>query len=216
MSDPLEFIPGYISPLTDREHARIGRIALLWGQIEHLVEQLILHVSGLTLAELTALEITDKPIAAKTAYLNRIRGRHDDAGVREALGAFCAAIQDTKMARNHVFHGIWGWRGDKRTHKVVPAARKTQIPGQPFRATQLPPLEKKLCRCARTGFDLITRLSGESVWYKYTRFLHHSDETVSPQWFLQWTKRNPLDDALLDRTSPKGQLPRLKTLYPPK
>ena len=48
MSDPLEFLAGYVSPLTDVEHATIGRIALLWGQADHFVEQLLPVVSELS------------------------------------------------------------------------------------------------------------------------------------------------------------------------
>lgn len=78
MSDPIEFFPGYVSPLTDKEHARIGRIALLWGQIEHFVEALIPRVSGLSVEELKALKVPDKPVGSKVLFLKAAANRLKD------------------------------------------------------------------------------------------------------------------------------------------
>ena len=112
MNDPLEFLPGYVSPITDKEHATIGRIALLWGQIEHFVEQLLPTVTGLTHEEMDALQISSKTIASKVDFLSKASARIKIDGIREDVGRFCAIIHETKKQRNHIFHGMWGWRGD--------------------------------------------------------------------------------------------------------
>jgi hypothetical protein len=216
MSDPLEFIPGYVSPLTDRQHAQIGRIAILWGQVEHFVEQLLPRITGLSWKELEALGVTEKPIGSKVNFLKAAASRITDDDLKNEVRALCAAIDDTKVARNHLFHGIWGWRGDKRTKNVFPAARKTSAPHAPLKATQLPYLEKKLCRCSRMAIDIIQLLENPPMRTKYTRFLHHGDKDVAPQWFRQWSERNPLDGAALDRTSKAGRLPFLSEPYPQK
>ncbi|MEP0189187.1 MAG: hypothetical protein ABJP70_04100 [Erythrobacter sp.] len=216
MSDPLEFIPAYISPLTDAQHARIGRIAILWGQIEHLVEQILPRVCNLTWEELISIKVASKPIAAKVDLLNAAKERLADEPLKERVREFCTSINETKVARNHLFHGMWGWRGSSRAETVVPAARKTTNPEQPLSAERLPELEKKLCRASRLGEDLVNQLNSELVRVKYTRYLHHDDTDSFPEWLQRWSERNPLDDEEMDRNSKLGTLPHLKTPYPPK
>lgn len=216
MPDPLEFIPGYISPLTDKEHATIGRIALLWGQIESAVEHLVCLVSGLTWDELDAIGVAGKPIAQKVDYLKATSKRLADDKQRERVVAFCISIHDTKSDRNHLFHGIWGWRADSRTKTVVPAARKTSAPSQPLKATKLPSIEKRLCRCSRMASDLLMEFWQEGYRTKYSRFFHHGERGALPEWLEQWSERNPLDDAHLDRIGKAGRLPHLDAPYPPK
>lgn len=215
MSDPLEFIPGYVSPLTENDHARIGRIAVLWGQIEHFVEEILPHVTGLSWAELVAIRVADKPISTKVDLLSQACTRIRDKDLAEQVRRFCVAINETKVQRNHLFHGVWGWRATNRTQTVVPAARKTSNPEQPLKASQLPGLEKRLCRCSRLGTDLVMRFHQEGYRVKYSRYLHHDGRDIA-EWLEQWAERNPLDDVDLDRSSKPGRLPFLDRPYPQK
>lgn len=214
--DPLEFVAGYVSPLTDKEHAQIGRIAILWGQVENFVDELLEHVSGMTRNELDALGVTDRPMGSKVAWLNAIKSRHPDESYRHHVSEFCAIIHETKTARNHVFHGIWGWRGDQRTKTVFPASRKASSPNQPFKATQLPALEKKLCKCSRMGLDLCAPIWKSTSRPRLTRYVHHGAKEGAEGWLTQWSARNRLDDAVLDQSAKAGQLLRLSVLLPRK
>ena len=213
MTDLLEFLPGYVSPLTDEEHATIGRIALLWGQIEHFVEELLPAVTDLAHDELEALQINSKAIASKVAFLKAASRRISNAALRDEIVKFCTLIHDTKMQRNHIFHGMWGWRGDIRTKQVFPAARKQSDPHAPFPASKLSAIEKKLCKCARAGFNLFTRYHGHLERPHPSRFFHHGAGSDAPKWLLQWSERNPWDGDP-DRIEKVGQLPRRSALYP--
>lgn len=215
MSDPLEFLSGYVSPVTDKEHATIGRIAILWGQIEHFVEELLPHVTGLRWGELEALQITSKSISSKVDYLTAATARLTNTEYRNGVRAFCAIIHETKTQRNHIFHGMWGWRGDGRTQRVFAAARKKADPQAPFAASKLSALEKKLCRCSRMGFDLVViHVLGQDGRPHPSRFFHHSVEGDAPEWLMQWSARNPWAGDHPDRIEQAGQLPRLSRLYP--
>jgi hypothetical protein len=215
MSDPLEFLPGYVPPLTDKEHARIGRIAILWGHIEHFVEELLPHVTRLSREELAALQISSKTIASKVDFLTAASSRVADPDYRAGIKAFCSIIHETKGQRNHVFHGIWGWRGDDRRKRVFPAARKETDLHKPFPASGLPALERKLCKCSRMGFDLvITYAYGQRVRAGPSRFIHYNYDGDAPQWLVQWSERNPWDCDDPDRIELEGQLPRLSKLHP--
>ncbi len=214
-NDPLEYAAGYISPLTDREHARIGRIAVLWGQIEYCVDEVIEYVSGMRWHELEALGVTERTLANKVNFLLKIRHRSADKDYQLAIADFCSLLHETKTARNHLFHGMWGWRAYPRTKQMIPAARKASALNQPFKYTQLPALEKKLCKCSRMALDLCHPVWNSSVRARLNRFVHHADNG-DDKWMMQWSERNPLDDEHLDRSATVGQLPRLRALFPRK
>ncbi len=214
--DPLKFIPGYISPLTDKEHARIGRIAVLWGQIELITEDLLMLVTKLSWQELEALQITDKPMGQRVSFLTIAAKRLKDAKLELQLKTFIGLINDTKTSRNHVFHGMWGWRASSRKRTVEACARRTKEPTVPMKISQLIKLEKSLCRCSRVGFDLVGDMRGWRNRAKFVRFIHHGESDDSPRWIQQWSERNPLDLAALDQSARGGKLPRLNALHPHK
>jgi hypothetical protein len=204
----LEYVAGYVSPLTDVEHAQIGRIAILWGQIENYCDELLEDVSGLKWDELKTLGVTDKMIAAKADFLSKASIRIADVERQETLKSFCALIKETKQDRNHVFHGMWGWRGDKRSKTVVPAARKESNIKAPFPAKRLPELEKKLCRCSRLGSNLVNKLWGGPANIRTTRYIHH-DADVAEDWLKEWSARNKCNVV-----GKEGELLRMKALLP--
>ena len=213
--DPLEYVPAFISPLTDKEHARLGRVVVLWGQVEHFVERLLCRVSGLSWKELEALQITEKPMGAKTNFISMARKRLQDPDMEAKVQQFCDLLNETKVARNHAMHGMWGWRANSRTKTVEPCARRTVDPKQPMKTAQLAALEKKLCRISRIGSDLTNQFDGGRFRAKYGRFTHHADKEP-PEWLRQWSARNPLDYDALDRSAKGGRLPRLEKPLPRK
>jgi hypothetical protein len=184
-NDPWELIPGYISPLTDKEHARLGRIVVLWGQNEHFVERLLCRVSGLTWKELEILQVTEKPIGSKALYIAEAKKRLKDKDLEAKIQAFCDLIHETKLHRNHAMHGMWGWRATTRTRSVEPGARKTTDPKAPMKIAQLAALEKKLCRCSRIGIDPVGHFDGH-MRSRYGRFIHYDAESgPPPEWLRQ-------------------------------
>lgn len=210
---PSRVFAGLCLALTDNEHATIGRIAILWGQVEFFVEELLPEISGLTTEQLTAILIMDKPIAQKVSFLKASARRHSHAETGAQVETLCTLIEETKVQRNHLFHGMWGWRA--HSERVFPAARRRSEPHAPLPASSLAALEKKLCKCSRLGFDLVTRVAyGELGRPHPSRFLHHSAPKEPPEWLLQWSARNPWDDGDPDRIDKAGQLPRRSRLYP--
>jgi hypothetical protein len=80
--DPFEFVAPFVSPLTHDEHARIGRIAVLWGQIDMALDQLLDKALGITPKQRRAL-IGEKPTGAKHDLLSRHLNDNEDQGGRE-------------------------------------------------------------------------------------------------------------------------------------
>jgi hypothetical protein len=218
---PFTFYPAFISPLTEKEHARIGRIAILWGQIDFFVEFLVNEMTGMSYSELDALQINSKNTASKAGYVKALSKRLVDIPrTSEAIVAFCKAIDEVKTQRNHVFHGAWGLHCNTRTETVVAAARKRSAMNSPFMASSLPALERKLCECSRLGADALTLLvtppGGTPTANQFTEFFHSHDGSADQKWLTQWQGRNPLTADCLDQNAKEGQLPGLKKLRPQK
>jgi hypothetical protein len=215
MSELPDYVPAYMSPLTDKEHARLGRIAVLWGQVEYCLDEMLPFVSGLKRSELDALAITDKAVGSKAMFLKAAMKRVESDEQRKRIGAFLALIEETKVARNHAFHGVWGWRITTRTQSVMPCARHGKYPSRPLKIADLAKLEKSLCACSRIGRDVLNEFWGWHHDRRAARFFHGADDDF-PEWFHRWTERNPMRGEYLDQTAKAGQLPRLAKHFPHK
>ena len=207
-SDPNEFVPPFISSLTHDQHARIGRIAVLWGQIDLIVDQLLQLALGIT-GEQRQIIIGEKPIGAKLDMINRSWGglKHEDG--KALAKEFCDLAHQTKTHRNKCFHGVWGFRTGTKKNEIYPAAGHFKSMDDPLRATQLPALEKKLCKTARVGFQALVLLHEFPPHPEPVR-LFHGKPGDYPEWLPEWSKQHPLDDRALDHNWKLGQLPYLK------
>lgn len=208
MSDTFEFVPPFISPLTHDQHARIGRIALLWGQIDMILDQLLDKVIGITPQQRMTL-IGEKPIGAKIEMLKRHLDSVADAEARDFAALFCELADETKTLRNRCFHGVWGFRC-VRENTVSPAAAHWRAAGDPVKVTQLPHLEKKLCKTARAGFNAMVRLHEFKEQNRGCVRLFHGLGDDPPAWLPEWSAQHPLDDSTLDRRWKLGRLPFLE------
>ena len=217
MVDDLTYYPAYVSPLTDKDHATIGRIVVLWGQIEYLVDCLLPRVSDLKWSELKALQVDNKNTSSKVGLLKELRNRLPDAEKQDQVFEFCMMIDNTKVRRNHLMHGIWGWRGNSREKSIRAASRKRSAPGQPLYRRDLTKFEKELCACSRLGQDLVYLFDKYPYRPMYSRFFHHDDSVnAHPTWMKNWTAENPNDSEEFRRNHEIGQLPRLNRHYPEK
>lgn len=203
---PEEYLPPFISPLTHDQHARLGRIAVLWGQIDMILDQLLDKTIGITSKQRMTL-IGDKQFGSKLDMLSRHIADIQDGDTRENIKEFWELSNQTKTLRNRAFHGIWGFRC-VRTDKVIPAATHWRAAGDPVKLTQLPALEKKLCKTARVGFNAMVKLHQFNESPTAVRLFHGAAEDA-PAWLPEWSAQHPLDDDALDRRWKLGQLPYL-------
>lgn len=187
------------------QHARIGRIALLWGQIDMIVDQLLGKTLGID-ARLRKKLVGEKPIGAKLDLLkSEIENLKSEQAI-SAVKAFINLAHETKSKRNQCFHGIWGLRL-KPNKTVTPAAQHWKGGNDPVTASQLPALEKKLCRTARLGYKALE--AAANFPETGCNHLFHGPNDDPPEWFLQWREQHPVGDHDLDHRWKEGQLPYL-------
>ena len=205
-ADPREFLPPFISPLTHDQHARLGRIAIVWGQIDMILDQLLRIALKITYKQQRTL-IGEKPIGAKLEMLSANLAELDGQKGQELAREFWDLANQTKTQRNRCFHGVWGFR-TIRENVVIAAASHFKAGNDPVRATQLPALERKLCKTARVGLLALTELH-EHFTDDASGRLFHGQSANPPAWLQGWIERHPLDDHALDRRHKRGQLPYL-------
>lgn len=205
MEELYEF-PAFVSPLTDKEHAQLGRIAILWGQADWLIDEIILTALSIT-RELQKTLIGEKPIGPKIDILKPHLGDIKNPRAQEAARGFVERLDLTKAKRNHAFHGIWGWRA-ARNKKVERCSRHPKSLDNPVKAEDLPNLERTLCEAVTQGIMAVLLIRGREPEAAVVRFLHGRDGEV-PAWFREWSEQHPLLGQSLDRSWSAGQLPRL-------
>lgn len=206
MDIPAEFIPPFVSPLSHDQHARLGRIAILWGQIDMILDQLLQAALNITGEQRVAL-IGERPIGGKLDLLkNNLHGIKDKKA-REGARDFWELANDTKSVRNRCFHGIWGFGLGRKETLFAGASHFREIEN-PFRATQLPSLEKKLCKTARLGWNALAIVMSYTHATKGCSRLFHGKGDI-PAWLVEWRAQHPLDDRALDRRHKRNQLPYL-------
>ena len=204
MNIPAELIPPFMSPLTHDQHARLGRISILWGQIDMVLDQLLQVALNITGEQRQAL-IGDRPIGGKLDLLKNNANGITNKTARSLALEFWDLTNQTKLMRNKCFHGVWGLHLG-RNQSVTPAASHYKEMENPVKVTQLPALEKKLCKTARCGWNALTILNGMSGKSNgCSRLFHGKGDT--PAWLPEWIERNPKGDHILDRRYKAGQLP---------
>lgn len=200
-------LSAYVSPLTDEQHARLGRIAVLWGYADYFLDFFLQHAIGLTFAQHNAL-VRDKSFGAKLETLKNHLADVKDEETRDAIKMFRVALNNTKTKRNQAFHGAWGWRGIEGKSEPEICARHHTTPHNPAKASDLPKLEADLCSATALGMFAFTRLNGAPPMKGATRFLHGNGSEPPPE-FEQWLTQHPLSAENLDCSWSEGELPRL-------
>ncbi|MCL6251851.1 hypothetical protein M3P36_12465 [Altererythrobacter sp. KTW20L] len=206
MKDPHEFVPPFLSPLTHDEHATLGRIAILWGQVDMVLDLLLEATLGISGKQRQAL-LGEKPIGAKLDILKPLIADIASAETKRTALQFWDFASQTKTQRNRIFHGVWGIRCDG-PQKIQPAATHYKDKGNTTKASQLPELERKLCKTARLGAIAAYSLHNlGGIEGGASRLFHGSGPP--PPWLQEWKEQHPVDDDALDHRYKEGQLPFL-------
>lgn len=199
-------VPAFYSPLTHEQHAQLGRISLLWGQVDTFVDQLLTAVLH-GMEELRSDMFRDKPIGKKLDFLTtRIRDK-PDAPEKQLIEEFIAAVHSVKSERNACFHGAWGFRIGRK--KVEAAAQHHKASNESFNAERLPKLERRLCQISHLGRELLEELGLLPVLPEGAQPLFHGDDPTQ-EWFQEWLEQHRSDCHSPDHRWKPGRLPFLE------
>ncbi len=200
-------VPAFYSPLTHTQHAQLGRIAVLWGQVEMFVENLLTAVLGIE-PLLRARLFNDKPIGAKLDTLSSFAKDMQNAPAAQAVRTFLTLAQEVKLDRNQCFHGVWGFRVRSKQQQIEAAAMHQRSPEKPFRADNLPRLERRLCQLSHLGMLALESL-GEMDRLNGAYPLFHGDPPTE-EWSREWRAQHYADRQIPSDTWKPGRLPFLE------
>jgi hypothetical protein len=95
-------------PLYRSQLEALGRLAVIFGQIDFLMTGIISHLLYIdTMAGFTQMD--DVTSGRKLGILRKNLYRVKNLEARTLLEQFDDAMGGLVERRNHVFHGIWGW-----------------------------------------------------------------------------------------------------------
>lgn len=210
-------MPAWVSPLTDKQHAQLGRICVLWGQIDLMLDHILQWAYGFSDPQWKGLEIADKPLGAKLSLLQKSFTSVGDATILSYMRELYEVLNEIKVHRNHAVHGMWGWRVDPRKESVVVCARAQKAPQQPLGPRHLPRLERALCYASNVALRAFMGSHNQPTEGAIiSGMFFHGEPNTFPEFLTQWQERHPLDAATLDRSFREGQLPRLAVSLPEK
>ena len=200
-------VPAFYSPLTHSQHAQLGRIAVLWGQAEMFVENLLTAVLGIE-PQLRARLFNDKPIGAKLDTLSSFVNDLQNVPAAKAARAFLTLAQEVKSDRNQCFHGVWGFHVRSKQQDIKAAAKHQRSPERPFKAENLPRLERKLCQLSHLGMLALESL-GQMDRLDGAYPLFHGDPPTEA-WSQEWRAQHYADRQIPGDTWKPGRLPFLE------
>ena len=110
--------PKFAIPLTAQQTLEVGKLCVVWGQIDHFV---LCSVSLLLTTDLAAgvALMGDLTTAPLVNLLKKSRYRIANKEIRGLTKKFCDDMGPLITARNHITHGMWGWYlPGKNPHKA--------------------------------------------------------------------------------------------------
>ena len=123
--------PKFKISLTVQQTLEVGRLSVIWGQIDHFVLCSVSLLLAHDLAAGTTLmgDMTTGPLVN---LLNKSRHRIDDKEIKELTKNFCADMGPLIKTRNHIMHGIWGfYLPGKNPKKAKPGCLFMKDPNNP-------------------------------------------------------------------------------------
>lgn len=123
--------PKFKISLTAQQTLEVGRLSVIWGQIDHFV---LSSVSLLLARDLDAgvKLMGDMTTGPLVNLLRKSRHRIDDEDIRKLTKKFCDDMGPLITTRNHIMHGIWGfYLPGKNPKKAKPGCLFVKDPNKP-------------------------------------------------------------------------------------
>ena len=101
--------PQYKIALTKEETTELGRLAVIWGQLDHFTMMAVTKLLAADQHSGTIL-MKDMTTGSLVNLLRKSLLRIKDPDTRKKGKKFCKDMAPLIEYRNHIMHGIWGWQ----------------------------------------------------------------------------------------------------------
>lgn len=150
--------PAFAVPLSPQELHDLGVIAVVWGQIDFILDEIICHIHGFDTHQ-RATFVTDKMIGTK---LDLVRSDYERLPKKfhPPIKALITRLSLIKQNRNSAFHGVWGWKWEKRSKTRHVAAFHAKTKNNPLKPIQLQGMVEELIDCSKIAGEVMADLHG--------------------------------------------------------
>lgn len=182
--EPLENeYPAFRVPLTQAQLAEMGYIAVLWGQVDFIIDELLLFAFKIG-PDKRRILIGDKQIGSRVDLLANNLTAIRPKATRALVQKFCSVVQRNKTDRNTAFHGAWGWHVKGLGRPGEPAARTSKAPKNRFFPARFPDLRSDLTYASRIGWEAVCLLKDWPLNVGAARLTFGADEKDGspPSW----------------------------------
>jgi len=134
--EPDPVLPAYQIPLNADQLTLLGVFCAIWSQIDYF--------AGLTIAKLLKTPIGSAEMfmenmttGPRINFLRRLSSKIEDENTKKAAKAFCKDMGALIDDRNHLLHGMWGWRTAKDPKDMFAASYYPKRGDEPIAAAKL-------------------------------------------------------------------------------
>jgi len=140
--------PAFRVPLNPTQLQELGQLAVTWGQIDTMMLNAIAQLAKIDGG--TAYVLLDSTTSGpRLNIFKNLIPRIGGEAIRNLAEEFCERMNSLVAKRNHIMHGLWGWRIDHKKNEGTPACYFFKNEEKDIFATDLA--------------DLVKRANGESV-----------------------------------------------------
>lgn len=150
--------PTFAVPLNEQHLYDLGVIAVIWGQIDFILDEIVAHVHAFDREQRDRF-LTDKMMGTKVDMLASDYSRLPKKLHPQAKD-LVARINNLKPRRNAAFHGVWGWRLEKRSQTLTVAAHHPKSKNNPLKPIQLRGMLEEMIACSKVAGQLMADLQG--------------------------------------------------------
>lgn len=113
--------PVYQFPMADSRINLVGRITLIWAQIDFQIDGILMALHGIDADQLDAF-FGNSTVGRKIAVVRNAIHRAASHETQVSLTTFCNVVAPCVANRNLMTHGMWGWVWDEEKGEWIASA----------------------------------------------------------------------------------------------
>jgi hypothetical protein len=152
--------PAYEISLTPQQAAHLGLFTAIWSQIDSLMESCIgmmLKAPGEALATLMESYTSGPKL---NLFWRMARGKIADDETKEIAKKFYSGVSPLIDKRNHIVHGVWGFRLDDEKKEKIPSCHYWKRKDDPIDADELLDLAKQAAKWSHEIYKVHCHFTG--------------------------------------------------------
>lgn len=147
-------LPSWLIPLSDEDQARLGRIVVMWGQVESVLDYIIQAFTPIDEAAYKSL-LGGRMLSTKVGIVLNLAKEITNLRTMKACEELCSLINASSSDRNDAVHGRWGYSAEAG-EPVAQSSKRNKL----FKLEMLHKLEQDSIAITRAAVEVIQACAG--------------------------------------------------------